>query len=52
MASAVDFPVMQLTELTHDLASALVKGCTIDCIFLDFKKVFDVVHIDSLIKKL
>lgn len=44
--------VTQLTELTHDLSSALDRGDTIDCIFLHFQKAFDVVHHDALIEKL
>lgn len=42
----------QLLELTYDLAGALDKGFSVDCLFLDFKKVFDVVSHSLLIEKI
>lgn len=42
----------QLVEFTHDLASAVDKQQSVDCIFLDFRKAFDVVAYSLLIGKL
>lgn len=39
-------------EFTHDLVLAIDKRQIIDCIFLDFRKAFDVVAHDLLISKL
>lgn len=44
--------VTQLTGFTHDLASALDNGFTADCLYLDFRKAFDLVSHALLIQKL
>lgn len=44
--------VTQLTEFVHELAGALDGRDSVDCIFLDFSKAFDVVSHDLLIAKL
>lgn len=42
----------QLVEFTHDLALAIDKRKVVDCIFLDFRKAFDIVPHDLLVSKL
>lgn len=41
-----------MVEFTHDLASDVDKQKNVDCIFLDFRKAFDVVAYSLLIGKL
>lgn len=42
----------QLLEFSHDIFSSFDKGLQTDCIFLDFKKAFDLVPHDLLLYKL
>lgn len=44
--------VTQLTEFTHDIAQALDNRATVDCVFIDFRKAFDLVPHTLLVQKL
>lgn len=42
----------QLVEFTHDISASLNSAGQVDCIFLDFRKAFDLVAHDLLLQKL
>lgn len=44
--------VTQLIEFTHDIAIAIGERFSIDCIYLDFRKVFDTLSYSFLIQKI